>query len=85
MKISTIFVFQGYHGKGGPLKIDSTNTFPLTDLWLQAGRQMGLNETDPNGEIMEGEVSVLSVLITNRSDLKKMYYHFISFKYTTNA
>ena len=44
----------GYHGKGGPLKVSQQNTLELTDLWLQAGKEMGLNETDYNGETMEG-------------------------------
>lgn len=44
----------GYHGKGGPMKVSASNTVPLTSLWLQAGREIGLQETDPNGEHMEG-------------------------------
>ena len=49
-----IFIGTGYHGKGGPLKVSQQNTLELTDLWLQAGKEMGLNETDYNGETMEG-------------------------------
>ncbi|KAL8613592.1 hypothetical protein ACOMHN_022011 [Nucella lapillus] len=48
------YVKSGYHGKGGPLKVASHNTVGLTDLWLQAGKEMGLKEVDPNGETMEG-------------------------------
>ncbi|KAL8613593.1 hypothetical protein ACOMHN_022012 [Nucella lapillus] len=44
----------GYHGRGGPLKVTSHKTLELTDLILQAGRDMGLKEVDPNGETMEG-------------------------------
>ncbi|KAK7491337.1 hypothetical protein BaRGS_00017438 [Batillaria attramentaria] len=47
-------VRSGYHGKGGPLKVDSTNSFPLTDIWLKAAQQMGMKVVDPNGETMEG-------------------------------
>ncbi|XP_025103510.1 uncharacterized protein LOC112569801 [Pomacea canaliculata] len=50
------YVKSGYHGKGGPLKVASHKTMPLTDLWLQAGREMGLQEVDPNGENVEGVV-----------------------------
>ena len=44
----------GYHGQGGPLKVASHKTIGLTDLWLQAGKEMGLKEVDPNGETVEG-------------------------------
>ncbi|XP_070179795.1 glucose dehydrogenase [FAD, quinone]-like isoform X2 [Littorina saxatilis] len=50
------YVKSGYHGKGGPLKVASHKTAGLTDLWLQAGKEMGLKEVDPNGETMEGVV-----------------------------
>ena len=32
----------------------SHKTIGLTDLWLQAGKEMGLKEVDPNGETVEG-------------------------------
>nr|KAG5687202.1 hypothetical protein BaRGS_025816 [Batillaria attramentaria] len=50
------YVKSGYHGKGGPLKVAAHKTIAFTDLWLQAGREMGLKDTDPNGETMEGVV-----------------------------
>lgn len=52
----------GYHGKGGPLKVASHKTMALTDLWLQAGREMGLQEVDPNGENVEGDYSWIPYL-----------------------
>nr|KAG5712312.1 hypothetical protein BaRGS_023891 [Batillaria attramentaria] len=50
------YVKSGYHGKGGPLKVASHKTVALTDLWLQAGKELGLKEVDPNGETVEGVV-----------------------------
>nr|KAG5702796.1 hypothetical protein BaRGS_001878 [Batillaria attramentaria] len=50
-------VRSGYHGKGGPLKVDSTNSFPLTDIWLKAAQQMGMKVVDPNGETMEAKLA----------------------------
>lgn len=50
------YVKSGYHGKGGPLKVSQVKSVPLADLWLQAGKEMGLKEVDPNGESMEGVV-----------------------------
>ncbi|KAH9503663.1 hypothetical protein Btru_067115 [Bulinus truncatus] len=43
-----------YHGSGGPLKVSVPKTMPLTDILLQAGQELGLNVSDPNGEVMEG-------------------------------
>lgn len=44
----------GYHGQGGEVKVDSSNTLPLTDLWLKAGTQMGMDIIDPNAVHKEG-------------------------------
>ncbi|CAG5121966.1 unnamed protein product [Candidula unifasciata] len=43
-----------YHGKGGPLKVTVPKTVPVTDYILQAGLELGLPISDPNGASMRG-------------------------------
>jgi len=43
-----------FHGTGGPVKVTVPHTMPLTDVLMQAGRELGLKVSDPNGETMEG-------------------------------
>jgi len=70
------YVQSGYHGKGGPMKIAAHKTMPLTDLWLQAGKEMGLKETNPNGEIMEGVVLTQATAAEGyRSSTSRAFIH----------
>ncbi|XP_076442479.1 glucose dehydrogenase [FAD, quinone]-like [Babylonia areolata] len=54
------YVKSGYHGRGGPLKVSAHRTVGLTDLIMQAGKEMGLKEVDANGETMEGVAHIQS-------------------------
>ncbi|CAG5124865.1 unnamed protein product, partial [Candidula unifasciata] len=53
-----------YHGKGGPLTVDSVNIIPLSDKLIDAGREAGypLNE-DYNGRTLEGICRLQSTTI----------------------
>ncbi|XP_060076751.1 glucose dehydrogenase [FAD, quinone]-like [Ylistrum balloti] len=39
-----------YHGKGGPLPVTRPNITPMHELYLRAGRDLGYNVSDCNGE-----------------------------------
>ncbi|XP_025092332.1 glucose dehydrogenase [FAD, quinone]-like [Pomacea canaliculata] len=43
-----------YHGRGGPLKVESPETTQLGQEMLRAGKELGFPEVDPNGETMLG-------------------------------
>ena len=39
----------GYHGTEGPMKISDLDKTPLVDVFLDAGKELGYDETDING------------------------------------
>ena len=39
-----------YHGTSGPLVISDSSHTPLKDIYIQAGLDMGYEETDCNGQ-----------------------------------
>ena len=43
-----------YHSSGGPLSVESGKATPLAELYMKAGRELGYNNTDYNGEDQEG-------------------------------
>ena len=46
---------EGYHGTGGPLRVENANFYTPSAHWfVAAAKESGYNETDPNGKIQEG-------------------------------
>ena len=43
-----------YHSKGGPLAVSGGAVTPLADKYLQAGKELGYDIVDYNGEVQEG-------------------------------
>ena len=43
-----------YHSSGGPLSVESGKATPLAEMYMKAGRELGYNNTDYNGEDQEG-------------------------------
>ena len=43
-----------YHSSGGPIAVSGGGATPLTDLFMQAGEELGYKITDYNGEDQEG-------------------------------
>ena len=43
-----------YHSSGGPLSVESGKATPLAEMYMNAGRELGYNITDYNGEDQEG-------------------------------
>lgn len=44
-----------YHSQGGPMKVTTPKTMPLTDYLLEGGRELGIPENDQNGGDLRGK------------------------------
>ena len=56
-----------YHSTGGPIAVSGGRVTPLADLYMQAGRELGYNVTDYNGEDQEG---FNYIQVTTRSGIR---------------
>ena len=56
-----------YHSSGGPIAVGGGRVTPLADIYMQAGRQLGYNITDYNGENQEG---FNRIQVTNRNGVR---------------
>lgn len=47
-----------YYGHDGPIQV-KTNIFPLLDVWLEAGKELGYQIADPNDFQKEGVENII--------------------------